>query len=177
MDTSIRKGTAGDAAALAELAARTFLDTYAAYNTPENLAQHLASSFGVPQQAKELADPDLSTLVVEIDGLLGAYAQLRSGETPGCVTGRAPLELWRFYVDKGWHGRGIAQQLMDAVFLEAGRRGAGAVWLGVWEENSRARAFYAKCGFADVGTHIFMVGDDAQTDRVLVRTIGAPAGA
>lgn len=169
MNPSIRNGVPNDAAALSELAARTFVDTYAVHNTPENLARHLAASFGVPQQARELADPALSTLLVEVDGTLAGYAQLRSGHPPDCVTGHAPLELWRFYVDKGWHGRGIAQQLMEAVFLEAARRGAAAVWLGVWEENARARAFYAKCGFVDVGAHIFMVGDDAQTDRVLVR--------
>ena len=47
-------------------------------------------------------------------------------------------------------------------------RGAKTLWLGVWEKNDRARAFYAKCGFADVGEHIFLFGTDPQTDRVMV---------
>jgi RimJ/RimL family protein N-acetyltransferase len=40
--------------------------------------------------------------------------------------------------------------------------------VGVWERNERAKAFYLKCGFVDVGSHIFGVGSDPQTDRVMV---------
>ena len=57
---------------------------------------------------------------------------------------------------------------MRAVMVVAAATGAGAVWLGVWERNARAIAFYAKCGFADVGAHDFRLGDDLQTDRVMV---------
>ena len=171
MHFTIRRGAADDANDLTQLAIGTFRDTYAEFNTPENLAQHLAESFSDAQQARELQDPALTTLVAEHAGTLVGYAQLRSGPAPACVTARRPIELWRFYVDKRWHGKGVAQPLMDRVFTEAGARGADLVWLGVWERNARARAYYAKSGFADVGTHIFMVGTDAQTDRVLVRPV------
>ena len=100
-----------------------------------------------------------------------AYAQLRADHVPDCVTGPNPIELWRFYVDREWHGRGIARPLMDRVKAAARERGAKTLWLGVWERNDRARAFYAKCGFADVGEHIFLFGTDPQTDRVMVTTL------
>ncbi len=80
-------------------------------------------------------------------------------------------ELWRFYVTREWHGRGIAQALMASVVTEAAGRGGQTHWLGVWERNSRARAFYGKCGFADVGEHVFLFGTDPQTDRVMVRPL------
>ena len=167
----IRPGAAIDAAALAELAARTFQETFAAENRPEDMALHLARAYGTSQQRKELLDPDITTLLVEIDGQLAGYAQLRSGATPECVTGESPIELWRFYVVPSWHGRGVAQALMGRVQLEASRRGARTLWLGVWEHNGRAKAFYRKNGFVDVGSHVFMVGTDAQTDRIMVRQL------
>lgn len=167
----IRHGVATDAAALAELAARTFRETFAADTPPEDMALHLADAYGTPQQQLELADPDITTLLVEADGHLAGYAQLRSGVAPECVTGEWPIELWRFYIAQPWHGRGLAQALMQRVELEACRRGARTLWLGVWERNARAKAFYQKSGFSDVGSHTFMVGTDAQTDRILVRSL------
>jgi ribosomal protein S18 acetylase RimI-like enzyme len=60
---------------------------------------------------------------------------------------------------------------MTHVFEAALRRGAGAVWLGVWERNARAIAFYRKCGFADVGSQTFELGSDRQQDRVMWRRV------
>ena len=171
MDLSIRHGVATDAAPLAALAARTFRETCAADTRPEDMATHLAQAYGPVQQGQELADPRITTLLVEADGQLAGYAQLRSGPVPSCVLGEAPIELWRFYLSQPWHGKGIAQTLMEHVDATAAGRGALTLWLGVWERNDRARAFYRKAGFEDVGSHLFLVGADAQTDRILVRPV------
>ena len=167
----IRVGAATDATALAELAARTFRETFAADDRPEDIAAHTANAYGTSQRERELVDPGIATLLVEVDGQLAGYAQLRSGVPPACVTGEEPVELWRFYIAKPLHGRGLAQALMRRVEVEAHRRGGRTLWLGVWERNDRAKAFYHKNGFADVGSHEFMVGTDAQTDRILVRAL------
>jgi diamine N-acetyltransferase len=164
---TIRTGVPADAAVLAELARTTFYETFAASNDASDMVLHLQRAYGVAQQTAELRDPDIITLLVEQDGTAIAYAQVRGGNVPECVTGAAPIELWRFYVAPGFHGRGIAQQLMDRVKAEAQRRGAKTLWLGVWEHNARARAFYAKCGFADAGQHVFLFGTDPQTDVVM----------
>jgi len=81
------------------------------------------------------------------------------------------VEVWRFYVDRAWHGAGVARPLMDAALEAARELGAGSVWLSVWERNPRAIAFYTKCGFRDVGSKLFIVGSDRQTDRVMAREI------
>ena len=158
-----------DATALAELAARTFNETFAANNRPEDMALHSADAYGESQQHAELNDPDVTTLLTEIEGQLAGFAQLRSGITPECVTGEDPMELWRFYIAQPWHGQGIAQALMQRVESEVRMRGARTLWLGVWERNERAKAFYRKNGFSDVGSHEYMLGTDAQTDRIMVR--------
>ena len=168
---SIRMGVPADAAALAGLAARTFEDAFAAHNRPEDMAEHLARSYGVVRQSAELADPAITTLFAELDGRLAGYAQVRQGPAPTCVTGPAPIELWRFYVDRPWHGRGVAQALMTAAVAEAAHRGAATLWLGVWEQNDRAIAFYRKCGFLDVGSQSFILGSDGQTDRLMMRAL------
>ncbi len=152
---------------LADLARTTFYDTFAANNDANDMALHLARTFGVPQQSAELHDAGIATLIVEREGEAIGFAQLREGGIPQGVSGPAPIELWRFYVARGFHGQGIAQALMDRVKDEARMRGAKTLWLGVWEHNARARAFYAKCGFTDAGKHVFLFGTDPQTDLVM----------
>ena len=132
------------------------------------MALYLSRAYGIDQQTLELTDRDITTLLVEEAGETVAYAQLRAGHVPECVTGASPIELWRFYVSREWHGRGIARPLMDRVIKAARERGAKTLWLGVWERNDRAHAFYVKCGFADAGEHIFLFGTDPQTDVVMV---------
>jgi diamine N-acetyltransferase len=156
---------------LAELAAATFRDAFGAENDPADLALHLARSYGVAQQTAELAHPAITTLVASVDGALTGYAQLRLSRSPACITAARPLELWRFYVARAWHGRGVAQQLMAGAVAAARGRGAASLWLGVWEHNPRAQAFYKKSGFVAVGSQTFFVGTDEQTDRVMELTL------
>ncbi|HEX8030553.1 MAG TPA: GNAT family N-acetyltransferase [Vicinamibacterales bacterium] len=165
---TIRPATVGDAATLSELARRTFYDTFAPTNNAGDMSLYLAGAYGVDQQTRELNDRDITTLLVEEDGQAIAYAQLRAGHVPDCVAGADPIELWRFYVVQGRHGRGIAQSLMERVRAEARAIGAKTLWLGVWERNDRARAFYVKSGFTVAGDHIFLFGTDPQTDLVMV---------
>lgn len=167
----VRRASPADGSLLADFGARTFTDTFGAQNRPEDLAVHLAAAFGVPQQTAELASPDYVTLLGYTSGLLAAFAQLRRTTPPAAVTGPSPVELHRFYVDRPWHGRGLAAQLMSAAEEAARVLRGHTLWLSVWEHNPRARAFYAKCGFADVGTTDFFVGPDRQTDRVLERRL------
>ncbi len=168
----IRRAGVADAAAVAELAARTFEETFAADNRPEDMAVHLATAYGVAQQTAEIENPGYVTLLAVVDGTLAAFAQVRRQEAPPCVSGAAPIEIHRFYVDRPWHGRGLAARLMDACLAEVRAFGADVVWLSVWERNPRAHAFYAKRGFVRAGTADFWVGPDRQTDYILVRTPG-----
>lgn len=168
---TIRRATVADAADLAALGARTFHDTFAADNRPEDMAVHLATTFGVPQQTAELADAGCVTLLAYVGQTLAAFAQVRRKEPPPCVEGSTPVELHRFYVDRPWHGQGVAARLMGASVDAIHELGGRTVWLSVWEHNPRARAFYAKCGFRQTGTADFWVGPDRQTDHILERAV------
>jgi GNAT superfamily N-acetyltransferase len=165
---TIRHGVPADAAVLAAFAARSFADTFGAANDPARLAAFLDATYGVEQQSRELADADTATLLATLDGAIVAYAQVHRGDAPACVDADAAVELQRFYVDRAAHGSGVAQRLMDAVRAAAREFGARRLWLGVWEHNPRAIAFYLKCGYVEVGSKTFDVGGDRQTDRVML---------
>ncbi len=161
----IRRATPNDAATLAILGRRTFEDTFGPDNDPENMTLFLARTYGEAQQRRELEQPDFITLLGEEDGVAIAFAQLLRAPTP---SEENAVEILRFYVDRPWHGRGIAQALMHEAKRVARDLGAAAIWLVVWEHNPRAIAFYEKCGFRDEGSVPFVLGNDVQTDRVMV---------
>ena len=169
--TRIRRGVVSDAPALAAFAARTFAEAFGADNRPEDMQAHLAKSYGVPQQTRELASPDVITLLAHQGETLVGYAQVRRQAPPPCVTHERPVELQRFYVDRPAHGTGVAQALMSAAHEAARELGGEHMWLSVWERNPRGIAFYKKVGFVDVGSTDFYVGPDRQTDRILVAEV------
>lgn len=170
----IRVATPADAPLIASLGTETFVKSFGAQNTPENLAKHLAKAFGEEIQRRELADPAITYLIADQEGRTAGYAQVREGDAPECVTDPAPVEVRRFYVVEDFHGTGIAQALMAACANEARRRGGRTLWLGVWDQNPRAIRFYTKFGYADVGSQTFLLGDDPQRDRVLSLSLEAP---
>ncbi|HEV2704519.1 MAG TPA: N-acetyltransferase [Pyrinomonadaceae bacterium] len=167
----IRLADASDAALLAELGARTFTETFAADNRPEDMAAYLASAFTEARLAEELSDPRATFLIAEIEGRAGAYAKLHAGDAPACVTPDRPIELARLYAAREWLGRGVGEALMRACVEEAQRGAYRTVWLGVWERNWRAQAFYRRWGFREVGSHVFMLGEDVQTDLLMERAL------
>jgi GNAT superfamily N-acetyltransferase len=164
-----RRAQPRDAAMLAELGRDTFVETFASQNRAEDIEAYVGRTYGEAQQRRELEDPSTITLIGEDDGVAIAYATLRFGEAPACVASDRPLEIGRFYVASAFHGRGIAQEMMHVVLDTAREEGATAVWLGVWEKNARAIAFYRKCRFREVGSHPFLLGTDLQTDLVMLR--------
>jgi len=171
VQVTIRRGNSDDANLLAELGARTFQETFAADNTSEDMAAYLALHFSVAQQTAELAHPASTFLIAEIDGQPAGYAKLHAGEPPKDIEGAKPIELVRLYVSQEWLGRGVGEALMRACLDEAHTAGAETLWLGVWERNARAQAFYRKWEFRAVGEHMFQLGTDMQRDILMERAL------
>ena len=171
--TTIRMACDADARALAVLAESTFRAAFAAMNSVEHMDLHCRTRYGECIQAAEIADPTMTTLLAEHGGRLIGYVQLRWGSAPACVTASRAGEVQRLYVVGQWHGTGVAQALMEAAVAEVRERDLDAVWLGVWEHNPRAIAFYARLGFVEVGSHTFDLGGDAQRDIVMMKSLAA----
>lgn len=170
-DVTVRRANSVDAGLLAELGARTFEEAFAADNNAEDMAAYLVASFSVEQMAEELADAASAFFIAEVEGRAAGYAKLHAGEAAAGVEGSKPVELVRLYVLREWLGRGVGEALMRACVDEARRVGYETIWLGVWERNGRAQAFYRKWDFREVGKHVFQLGSDAQRDILMARAV------
>jgi GNAT superfamily N-acetyltransferase len=161
-----RDGTPRDAAALAALFEASFAETFGHIYAPEDLAAFLAG-FTLVDWARELADPAFAFRIAEAEGgAVAGYAKLGPVTLPVAPAGAA-AELRQLYVAKAWHGAGVARALMAWVIEEAWARGAAELYLSVFTENHRARAFYDSHGFEPIGPYIFMVGNHADEDVIM----------
>jgi ribosomal protein S18 acetylase RimI-like enzyme len=170
----VRALTSTDAARYTAFAERLFRETYQEGYDPADIEDYVAHAFNVAQQTVELKEPGGRVLVIEDEqnGLLG-FAHLRQTPPPPALAGRLAVEISRFYVDRPWHGQGIARVLMSACVAEARSRGADALWLLVYQDNARAVAFYEKSGFKRSGTQPFHLGRRIDQDWVMVRIVAA----
>ncbi len=183
----LRQATLADARNLARIAELTFRETFAIDNTAVNLDLYCRNHYGEAQQAREISDPAMLTFLYEKNdekhgdkgnrkesdkgGELAGFAQLRWGNPPECIVASKPGELQRLYVLERWHGQGVASELMQASIKAMQQRGFDCLWLGVWERNFRALAFYKKVGFVAVGEHVFHLGTSAQRDLLMARPV------
>ena len=164
----IKPAADSDAETLAELGRQTFIETFAKDNSEADMQLFLAETFSQDKQLEEIKD---SARVIEIawfgDQAAG-YLHLKKNSVHPTVSGVNPIEISRLYVDSRWHGKGVGASLMDRCISVARAGGFKTLWLGVWENNFRAQAFYKKYGFTAVGQHIFRLGKDEQVDLIMV---------
>jgi ribosomal protein S18 acetylase RimI-like enzyme len=172
---TIRQATVDDAGALARLAKSTFIDTFVAENSKNDMDLHCTKHFSTEIQRHEILDPNCVTIIADLNGELVAFAQVRLHSPKDCVSADHPSELHRLYVSAEWHGKGIAHQTMSRALTTAAHCGADYIWLGVWEHNPKAIAFYQKYGFKIVGEHVFQMGEDPQRDLVMAIEIDNPS--
>ena len=174
---NVRPAGADDAPLLHRLAAATFALACPPGTTLEAIDDFIATHLSEQRFAHYLADPDRDLLVVEADGEALGYSMLLSGDPTdddvlAVVHARPVTELSKFYLLQQAHGSGAAAALMTASVERARERGAAAVWLGVNQHNARANRFYAKSGFAEVGTKRFLVGGKWEDDFVRAMELG-----
>ena len=169
----IRQATAADAKVLTDLAYTTFWDAFAHHpkNAPDDLNHYMRQAFNHDQIAAELEDERCIFLIAEIEGEPAGYAKLINDLIEPGITAERPVELNRLYSHQQFLGKGIGQALMDACLERARAEGRDVMWLGVWEFNPRAQRFYEKNGFRMVGSHVFQLGEDAQTDLLMQREL------
>jgi GNAT superfamily N-acetyltransferase len=165
MTTSFRDGMPEDAAALDRIFDVTFSGTFGHLYRPEDLHAFL-SGFTISDWERELGDGRYAYRIAEECGVPVGYAKLGPRKIP-VEPGGPALLLDQIYVLKEHHGTGIATGLMDWAIGEAKARGAEELYLTVFIENERARRFYGRYGFQDVGRYAFMVGEQADEDIIL----------
>lgn len=172
----IRIAADADAAELSALMRETFTAANGHCTSPANLAAFLDSVYTLERQRREIANPEIRTLLVDSpsgDELIG-FAQVRFATRPPLALPlSAPVELGRIYVSSEFHGQGLATALMQHVVDAARSRGGDGLWLSVWKEAPRAIAYYSKHDFRIAGSIVFTVGDDPKEDWLMVREFPA----
>jgi GNAT superfamily N-acetyltransferase len=169
MTATYRDAVPADAAVLDQIFDTSFCDAFAHLYRREDLDAFL-SSFGVSDWETQLKDPAFSVRIGEADGTPVGFVKLGPLKLP-VETNSPALLLDQLYILKEHHGVGIAHALMDWALDEARRRGAKQLYLTVFVDNHRARRFYDRYGFEAVGRYDFMVGEQADEDIIMRKTL------
>ena len=170
----MRRITLKDVPALSFIAKKTFYDTFTGTCTEDDMNDFLEKFYNENTLANEVANTAMEYFFAELDGEIIGYILFSNDiETFAEIHGSTALELKRFYVVDAFHGKGIAQQMMQFFLDHAISQGYDTVFLGVWEHNLKAQKFYRKYGFVKTShTHDFPIGNTPQTDVYMCKSVG-----
>lgn len=163
----IKKATISDLEIILEISKQTFMETFAAVNTTENMEDYVRENFNPVQMASEINNPESAFYLAVLDTKTVGYLKLNFGNAQSEMFDRHLMEIHRIYVLNAFHGKKIGQQMLDKAIKIAQQTGVDYIWLGVWEENRRALQFYSKNGFVEFDKHLFTLGNDVQTDLLM----------
>jgi len=169
----VRRAKVEDIQDLADLAARSFRDTFEADNDPKNIEDYLKSSLTIQSVRNEIEDTSNLFLVAcgGDDAALVGYAKLCTTSEDPSINDKNAVEIQRIYADKRVIGRGVGAALMRACLGAAEDLSCETIWLGVWEQNERAILFYERWEFKTVGARQFSLGPDLQNDLLMARQL------
>ncbi len=167
MYISINKITTEDVTALQSISRQTFFETFAESNSEENMRHYLEENLSIETLTSELNSENSEFYFATDDDNVIGYLKLNFGAAQTELKEEQSVEIERIYVQSAYHGKKVGQLLYDKAIAVAKERNARYVWLGVWEENPRAINFYKKNGFVEFDKHIFILGDDEQTDIMM----------
>ena len=146
---------------------QTFLETFAEVNSEENMKSYLEKEFAIEKLQAQLNNKDSAFYFATLNDNVIGYLKINFGQSQTELKDNNALEIERIYVLKEFHGKKVGQLLYNKAIQIAKEKNADYVWLGVWEENTRAINFYKKNGFIEFDKHIFKLGNDEQTDLMM----------
>lgn len=153
------------------LSCKTYKETFAPLNSPKNMQMFLGEAYGLEKLRSELSETNSVFYFLYLNQELCGYLKLNESPSQTDINDVQSLELERIYVDAKFQGRGLGRVLMEHAIEIARERKKSYVWLGVWEKNDKAIAFYQKNGFYKIGTHLFIMGDEEQIDYIMRRDL------
>lgn len=163
----IKKITINDIEQLQQIARQTFMETFSASNSEENMKNYLREGFSIEKLTTELNDKNAAFYFATLDQDVIGYLKLNTGTSQTELKDQKALEIERIYVLDEFQGKKVGQILYEKAKAIARQKKMDYIWLGVWEKNQRAINFYQKNGFTPFNTHIFKLGHDEQTDIMM----------
>ncbi|MGB3259690.1 GNAT family N-acetyltransferase [Paenisporosarcina sp.] len=168
---TIKKCTIEDLRELQKISVETFTETFKDQNSPEHLNAYLKRAYNLEQLEQELANRSSQFFFVYLNQEVAGYLKVNTDEAQSEAMGADSLEVERIYVKKNFQKHGLGKQLLNKALEIAHEQKKKKIWLGVWEENENAIAFYQKKGFVQTGAHSFYMGDDEQVDLIMTKTL------
>jgi ribosomal protein S18 acetylase RimI-like enzyme len=171
MTINIKKCTLEDLHTLQEISYETFNDTFKHQNSPENMNAYLERVFNLKQLEKELSNVSSEFFFVYFKNEVAGYLKLNTNDAQSEEMDDESLEIERIYIRNKFQKHGLGKYLINKTMEIAIERNKKKIWLGVWEKNDNAIAFYKKMGFVKTGTHSFYMGDEEQMDFIMTKTL------
>lgn len=162
-----------DLAALRDLAILTYRDTFSHMTGEADLQAYFETAYSLETLKAELLNPESEYVVIEANGDLIAYTKLNWHSAQTEARGGDRLEVQRIYVHPDHKRQGIGMALLERAYQKALALGKSYIWLGVWEHNEPAKAFYHNQGFVKVGSHEFWTGNQLDIDHIMERDLRA----
>lgn len=170
MTITIEKCTLEDLRKLQEISYETFNETFKHQNSPENMKAYLERAFNLKQLEKELSNRFSQFFFIYSNNEVAGYLKVNTDDAQSEKMGDETLEIERIYVKKKFQKLGLGQHLLNKAMEIAAEHNKKTIWLGVWERNENAIAFYKKMGFVQTGAHSFYMGDEEQLDFIMTKT-------
>ena len=171
MTINIKKCTFEDLGLLQEISVETFNETFKNQNSPENMNAYLERAFNLKQLEKELSNISSEFYFIYFNNEIAGYLKVNTNDAQTEEMGDDSLEIERIYIRKKFQKQGLGKYLLNKAMEIAIERNKKKIWLGVWEKNENAIAFYKKMGFVQTGAHSFYMGDEEQMDFIMTKTL------
>jgi ribosomal protein S18 acetylase RimI-like enzyme len=169
----LRAGAQPDAATVAALSVQVFLDTYATDGIRPDLAREALREYSEQAFLARLSAPGRRFVLAEEQTALLGFAELDCDARQAPIVGLRGVELVRLYVQPQAQRSGVGTALVKEAEKIARSAPAPALWLTVWENNAPALAFYARGGYADVGTTVHAFEGREYGNRVFSKRLCA----
>ncbi|MCP3794046.1 GNAT family N-acetyltransferase [Paenibacillus sp. CH40] len=171
MTAKIIKCKREDLQVLQEISIETFNDTFKDQNSPENMKAYLERAFNFEQLEDELSNVSSEIFFIYFNEELAGYLKVNMNDAQSEKMGDESLEIERIYIKNKSQKHGLGKNLLNKAMEIAMEHNKKKIWLGVWEKNENAIAFYKKMGFVQTGAHSFYMGDEEQIDFIMTKTM------
>jgi diamine N-acetyltransferase len=171
MTINIKKCTREDLRKLQEISYETFNETFKHQNSPENMNAYLEKAFNLKQLEEELSNIYSQFFFVYFNNEVAGYLKVNTNDAQSEEMGEESLEIERIYIKNRFQKNGLGKYLLNKAMEIAVERNKKKIWLGVWEKNENAIAFYKNMGFVQIGAHSFYMGDEEQMDFIMTKTL------
>ncbi|HWO78137.1 MAG TPA: GNAT family N-acetyltransferase [Bacillus sp. (in: firmicutes)] len=171
MTIYIKQCNLQDLRKLQEISYETFYETFKDQNSPENMNAYLERAFNLKQLEKELSNISSQFFFVYFNNEVAGYLKVNTNDAQSEEMGDESLEIERIYIKSKFQKHGLGKCLLNKAMEIAMESNKKKIWLGVWEKNENAIAFYKKMGFVQTGAHSFYMGDEEQTDFIMTKIL------